>query len=55
MTSRQLAEWTEKVYSLPTKSDNQKLLDSDYIFDPNMSVNWNISQVDKYNLEYRKK
>lgn len=55
MTSRQLAEWAEKVYSLPTKPDNQKLLDSDYIFDPNMSVNWNISQVDKYNLEYMKK
>ena len=55
MTSRQLAEWAEEVYSLPTKPDNYKLLDSDYIFDPNMSVNWNISQVDKHNLEYMKK
>ena len=55
MTSRQLAEQAEEVYSLLTKPDTQKLLDSDYIFfDPNISVNWNISQVDKHNLEYMK-
>lgn len=53
MTSRGLAEWGDRVYSLPTIPDNMKLLPEDYVFDPDKSVSWNKLQVNEHNLEYQ--